>query len=256
MDAQLIAFTAVAAGMVAMPGADFTVVVRNALVSRRAGVACALGVAGGLLLHTALAVAGVAAVLAAVPALFRTLQFLGGVYVLYLGVRTLDGLRRRRARDPERRRDRERARERSAVPGGTPYGGVVSGGAVSGRTVPGGAASGGIVSGGAVSGVPGDRSSPLRQGFVTNALNPKAPITFLSLLPQFVPAGSPAMPRTLVLALIVVALALVWFPAVALLVDRLGRWLRGPRAARAVEGVTGSALTVLGLVLLLEPLTA
>ncbi|QIY61468.1 LysE family translocator [Streptomyces sp. RPA4-2] len=223
MDAQLIAFTGVAAGMVAMPGADFTVVVRNALVSRRAGVACALGVAGGLLLHTTLAVAGVAAVLAAVPALFRTLQLLGGAYVLYLGVRTLDGLRRQR--DPEPGRERP----------------VVSGGTLSGEAVAAG---------------PGDGSRPLRQGFVTNALNPKAPITFLSLLPQFVPAGSPAMPRTLVLALIVVAVALVWFPAVALLVDRLGRWLRRPRAARAVEAVTGSALTVLGLVLLLEPLTA
>ncbi|MFG2475633.1 LysE family translocator [Streptomyces fagopyri] len=276
MDAQLIAFTGVAAGMVAMPGADFTVVVRNALVSRRAGVACALGVAGGLLLHTALAVAGVAAVLTAVPALFRTLQFLGGVYVLYLGVRTLDGLRRQRGREPARRRDRERARERPAVRGGTPSGGTVlsgaacggtvssgaacggtvSSGAACGGTVSSGAACGGTVSGEAAFGVPGDGSRPLRQGFVTNALNPKAPITFLSLLPQFVPAGSPAMPRTLVLALIVVALALVWFPVVALLVDRLGRWLRGPRAARAVEGVTGSALTVLGLVLLLEPLTA
>lgn len=96
MDAQLIAFTGVAAGMVAMPGADFTVVVRNALVSRRAGVACALGIAGGLLVHTALAVAGVAAVLTAVPTLFRTLQLLGGGYVLYLGLRTLHSLYRPR----------------------------------------------------------------------------------------------------------------------------------------------------------------
>lgn len=203
MDTQLIAFTAVAAGMVAMPGADFTVVVRNALVSRRAGVTCALGIAGGLLLHTALAVAGVAAVLTAVPALFRALQLLGGAYVLFLGVRTLRSLGRVRETDSEP---------------------MVSG------------------------------ARPLRQGFVTNALNPKAPITFLSLLPQFVPAGSPAMPRTLLLAVIVVVLALVWFPAVALLVDRLGRWLRRPRAARAVETVTGTALTVLGLVLLSEPL--
>jgi threonine/homoserine/homoserine lactone efflux protein len=203
MDAQLIAFTGVAAGMVAMPGADFTVVVRNALVSRRAGVACALGITGGLLLHTALAVAGVAAVLTAVPALFRALQLLGGAYVLYLGVRTLRSLGR-----PRR----------------------------------------------AVADEAGPDARPLRQGFVTNALNPKAPITFLSLLPQFVPAGSPALPRTLLLALIVVVLALVWFPAMALLVDRLGRWLRRPRAARAVEAVTGTALTVLGLVLLLEPL--
>lgn len=46
MDAQLIAFTGVAAGMVALPGADFTVVVRNALASRTAGLATALGVAG------------------------------------------------------------------------------------------------------------------------------------------------------------------------------------------------------------------
>jgi threonine/homoserine/homoserine lactone efflux protein len=201
MDTQLAAFTGVAAGMVAMPGADFTVVVRNALVSRRAGVACALGVAGGLLVHTALAVAGVAAVLTAVPALFRALQLLGGAYVLYLGVRTLRSLGRPREAEAEE---------------------TTSGG------------------------------RPLRQGFVTNALNPKAPITFLSLLPQFVPAGSPAMPRTLLLALIVVVLALVWFPAVALLVDRLGRWLRRPRAARAVEAVTGGALTLLGVVLVLE----
>ncbi|WP_405538916.1 LysE family translocator [Streptomyces sp. NBC_00075] len=203
MDAQLIAFTGVAAGMVAMPGADFTVVVRNALVSRRAGVACALGITGGLLLHTALAVAGVAAVLTAVPALFRALQLLGGAYVLYLGARTLWSLRGRRAEVADE--------ARAAV-------------------------------------------RPMRQGFVTNALNPKAPITFLSLLPQFVPAGAPALPRTLLLALIIVALALVWFPAVAILVDRLGRWLRRPRAARAVEAVTGTALTVLGALLLLEPL--
>jgi threonine/homoserine/homoserine lactone efflux protein len=203
MDGQIVAFTGVAAGMVAMPGADFTVVVRNALVSRRAGLACALGVAGGLLLHTALAVAGVAAVLTAVPALFRALQLLGGGYVVYLGVRTLLELRE--------------ARTESVVEGDA-------------------------------------GARPLRQGFVTNALNPKAPITFLSLLPQFVPAGSSALPRTLSLALIVVVLALVWFPVVALLVDRLGRWLRRPRAARAVGAVTGSALTALGVLLLAEPL--
>ncbi|MFJ6834034.1 LysE family translocator [Streptomyces sp. NPDC091209] len=241
MDAQLIAFTGVAAGMVAMPGADFTVVVRNALVSRRAGVACALGIAGGLLLHTALAVAGVAAVLTAVPALFRTLQLLGGVYVLYLGLRTLRALGRPRG---------PAAHGVGPLPGAAVV--AVGAGPLPGTLMAEGA---GTRPGGAVvAGAAGPGARPLRQGFVTNALNPKAPVTFLSLLPQFVPAGSPAMPRTLLLALIVVVLALVWFPAVALLVDRLGRWLREPRAARAVEAVTGGALTVLGLVLLLEPL--
>ncbi|MFF4548747.1 LysE family translocator [Streptomyces sp. NPDC001435] len=206
MDGQLIAFTGIAAGMVAMPGADFTVVVRNALVSRRAGIACALGIAGGLLVHTALVAAGVATVLVAVPPLFRALQLLGGAYVLYLGGRTLWSLRQPQGGDTD---------------SGTP-----------------------------------SAANPLRQGFMTNALNPKASLTFLSLLPQFVPAGSAALPRTLLLALIVIGLTLVWFPTVALLVDRLGRWLRRPRAAMALRSATGVALTVLGAALLLEPLLA
>ncbi|WP_329143176.1 LysE family transporter [Streptomyces sp. NBC_01456] len=222
MDGQLMAFTGVAAGMVTMPGADFAVVVRNALDSRRAGVATAVGVAGGLLVHTAVAVAGLAAVLVAVPALFGAVQLLGGGYLLYLGARALTAALRRPAAttDP------------TAAP---------------------------------AEGAPGDDSHPaaplgtarsLRQGFLANALNPKAPVLFLSLLPQFVPAGQPALPRTLLLATLVVAMALVWFPAVALLVDRLGTWLRRPRVARALEATTGALLTALGGVLLVEVVLA
>ncbi|MEU4028332.1 LysE family translocator [Streptomyces anulatus] len=217
MDAQLIAFTGVAAGMVALPGADFTVVVRNALASRTAGLATALGVAGGLLMHTALAVAGLAAVLVTMPVLFRTVQLLGGAYVLYLGISALYAIRRRPSRDgsgsPSGAREDEPGRP-----------------------------------------VPREFGRALRQGFLTNALNPKAPVLFLSLLPQFVPHGQPPLPRTLLLAALVVVLALIWFPAVALLVDRLGRWLRRPRTARAIEGGSGVALTGLGLALVTGPL--
>ncbi|MEV0577313.1 LysE family translocator [Streptomyces sp. RTGN2] len=211
MDAQLTAFVGVAAGMVALPGADFTVVVRNALASRSAGVATALGVAGGLLVHTALAVAGLAAVLVAVPVLFRTVQLLGGAYVLYLGIGALLAARRRP--EPGSGPDEETGARATKGTG-----------------------------------------QALRQGFLTNALNPKAPVLFLSLLPQFVPDGAAPLPRTLLLAAIVVLLALIWFPAVALLVDRLGRWLRRPRTARAIEGGSGAALTALGLVLVTGPL--
>ncbi|MFJ5886956.1 LysE family translocator [Streptomyces californicus] len=213
MDAQLIAFTGVAAGMVALPGADFTVVVRNALASRTVGLAAALGVAGGLLVHTALAVAGLAAVLVTLPVLFRTVQLLGGAYVLYLGISALYALRRRSGQSEE-----------------------------------------GTADDGAGRPAPREFGRALRQGFLTNALNPKAPVLFLSLLPQFVPHGQPPLPRTLLLAAVVVVLALIWFPAVALLVDRLGRWLRRPRTARVVEGGSGVALTGLGLALVTGPL--
>ncbi len=211
MDATLLAFTLLAAGLVALPGADFAVVVRGALASRKAGLACAFGIAAGLLLHTVLAVAGVAAVLAALPTLFRTLQLIGAAYVLHLGVQALRSLRRP-------------------------------------RTAPGSDT-------GAPAAVPQlSAAAALRQGFLTNALNPKASITFLSILPQFVPDQGSALPRTLLLAAIVVVLALLWFPMVALLVDRLGRFLRRPRTARIVEAATGVALTALGLGLLIAPL--
>lgn len=213
MDPQLTAFVGVATAMVALPGADFTVVVRNALASRAAGVATALGVAGGLLVHTALAVAGLAAVLVAVPVLFRIIQLLGGAYVLYLGIGALYAARRGARQNAE------------AGPDEADGGQAAMG---TGRA--------------------------LRQGFLTNALNPKAPVLFLSLLPQFVPAGAAPLPRTLLLAAIVVVLALIWFPVVALLVDRLGRWLRRPRTARAIEGGSGAALTALGLALVTGPL--
>ncbi|MEW1748659.1 LysE family transporter [Streptomyces angustmyceticus] len=217
MDGQLIAFTGVAAGMVAMPGADFAVVVRNALDSRRAGVAAAVGVAGGLLVHTALAVAGLAAVLVAVPALLGAVQLLGGGYLLYLGARALAAVVRR--------------------PPATTDGTADPAGAPAGSCRP--------------PALLGTMQS-LRQGFLTNALNPKAPVLFLSLLPQFVPAGAPALPRTLLLATMIVVIALVWFPLVALLVDRLGAWLRRPSVARALEATTGALLTVLGGILLVE----
>ncbi|MFF9578363.1 LysE family translocator [Streptomyces rubiginosohelvolus] len=221
MDAQLIAFTGVAAGMVALPGADFTVVVRNALASRTAGLASAFGVAGGLLVHTALAVAGLAAVLVTMPVLFRTVQLLGGAYVLYLGLSALYAIRRRPAQNG--------SGTPSVAPEGAPEGDPERP-------------------------APREFGRALRQGFLTNALNPKAPVLFLSLLPQFVPDGQPPLPRTLLLAALVVVLALIWFPAVALLVDRLGRWLRRPRTARAIEGGSGVALTGLGLALVTGPL--
>lgn len=48
----------------------------------------------------------------------------------------------------------------------------------------------------------------------------------------------------------VVLLALIWFPAVALLVDRLGRRLRRPAAW---GGTTGTLVVGLGAVLLIGP---
>ncbi|SFE49933.1 Threonine/homoserine/homoserine lactone efflux protein [Actinacidiphila alni] len=211
MDTGLWAFAAVAAGMIVLPGADFAVVVRGALRSRTDGVATGVGIAAGLLVHTTLAVVGLAAVLVAEPRLFHALQVLGGGYLALLGVRSL------------------RAAARPAA--------------------------GPVPDGAGTAAAPDGRLRALRHGFLTNALNPKAPVLFLSLLPQFVPPGHAALPRTMLLGAIVVAMGLFWFPTVAVCADLLGRYLRRPGAARLIEGLCGAMLLGLGAVLLVESLT-
>src|SRR5690348_12693030 len=89
LDAKLLAFAWVAAGMIMLPGADFTVVVRNAVSDRMQGAMAAIGVVCGLVLHTTLAVAGLAAVVAASPAALVAIRYSGALYLLYLGGRAL-----------------------------------------------------------------------------------------------------------------------------------------------------------------------
>lgn len=70
------------------PGPSFLMVARTALgVSRRSGLAAALGMGIGAALFAILGLLGLRALLAAVPALHLGLKLLGGVYLLYLGFR-------------------------------------------------------------------------------------------------------------------------------------------------------------------------
>jgi threonine/homoserine/homoserine lactone efflux protein len=90
---------------------------------------------------------------------------------------------------------------------------------------------------------PRRRTAFLRQGFLSNALNPKVALFFVTLLPQFISAGS-GSPRgeALVLSAIFAGLFVAWFGLYALAVDRLGQWLRRPRVKARIEQVTGLLL--------------
>lgn len=91
-------------------------------------------------------------------------------------------------------------------------------------------------------------SSYLRQGFLSNALNPKVALFFLTFLPQFLSAegGSPRL-QALMLSTIFATLYLAWFGLYVATVDRLGRWLRLPRVTARIEQVTGTLLVVVAV---------
>jgi threonine/homoserine/homoserine lactone efflux protein len=82
--------TGVLALLTLVPGPDMAVVTRRALLGGRSdGLRTALGVAAGLLVWGALAVAGLTALLAASPRVYLAVKLLGVAYLLLLGVRAL-----------------------------------------------------------------------------------------------------------------------------------------------------------------------
>ncbi len=87
---QLLAFLVAAILVTATPGPDNLMVLAVGMSrGRRHGIAFGLGCALGCLSHTALAVAGVSALLAASPLAFTVLRVAGGAYLIVLGVQAL-----------------------------------------------------------------------------------------------------------------------------------------------------------------------
>jgi len=84
------------------------------------------------------------------------------------------------------------------------------------------------------------------QGFLTNILNPKVAIFYLTFLPQFISPGERVLTRSLMLASIHIAMGLIWLTAYAWFIDRLGTVLTRPAVKVRLERVTGGLLIALG----------
>ncbi|MEU4625438.1 LysE family translocator [Actinoplanes sp. NPDC023801] len=93
---QMASYAAVVTLGAASPGPDFAVVTRYAALSGRIpGVAAAAGVATGMAVNTALAIAGVGALVAASQTLYTAVKLIGAAYLVYLAIRILLSLRQR-----------------------------------------------------------------------------------------------------------------------------------------------------------------
>jgi threonine/homoserine/homoserine lactone efflux protein len=86
----------------------------------------------------------------------------------------------------------------------------------------------------------------LRQGFVTNVLNPKVALFFLALLPQFIDADAANKTAAfLFLGAWAVAQGALFLVAFVLLVAPLQRWQPRPSATRALNLAGGSLFALL-----------
>jgi threonine/homoserine/homoserine lactone efflux protein len=145
----------------ATPGVDLLFTLTRTLqYGVRAGVAAALGINAGCVVHTLAAAFGLAAVLAASAGAFTVVKWAGAAYLAWLAW----GMLRTAWQGPTA--GMGSAAHASATAPATPTAGAAA--------MPGSGATAPTF--GAI----------FRQGLLTNALNPKVALFFLALLPQFI----------------------------------------------------------------------
>ncbi|MET9615636.1 LysE family translocator [Kitasatospora indigofera] len=92
----------------------------------------------------------------------------------------------------------------------------------------------------------------LRQGFLSNALNPKVALFFVTFLPQFLPETGRTLGSALKFSVVFVLLYLMWFSLYTVTVDRFGAFLRRPVVRQRIERSTGALLIAFGIRLALQ----
>jgi len=107
----------------------------------------------------------------------------------------------------------------------------------------------------ATAGVPlAQAPAAFRAGMLTNLLNPKVGVFYVTLLPQFIPAGAPVLPASLLLAGIHATEGILWLAGITLAVSRASAVMQRPSVRRGLERVTGVVLIGFGARVALERL--
>ena len=202
------------------PGPDTAFIVGQSVAhGRRAGLMSALGISAGCVVHTVALALGLSALIAASASAFMLIKIVGAAYLIFLGVRMIVATLRA-----------------SAARGNADDAGRAAPSAVR---------------------KPATRPSARRtfaQGFITNVLNPKVVLFFLSFLPQFVSLDSASKGWAFaVLGGVMIAISTIYNGSVAWLAGSITDRMRGaPRVKAWLERSVGAAFIALGARLVLS----
>lgn len=197
---SLVTFTLAALVVVLLPGPDTLVVVSNLLRGgRRQAARTTMGVLTGLSVWVLTAVLGLSAVLRASHDGYLGLRIAGGIYLIYMGLKSL------------RSKDQATLAPRRPLLG-----------------------------------------HGYRAGLLTDLLNPKVGVFFVTFLPGFVPRGYSLAWTSLLYGALFVCMTGLYFVVLLSASGFVTRWLASVRWRRRVDRCVGVVLIGFGLRLGLE----
>jgi threonine/homoserine/homoserine lactone efflux protein len=236
----LFPFLGVVALLTVTPGPDMLLVVRNGLsAGSRAAWLTGLGCCLGISIHATAAVLGLSAILAASATAYTVVKLAGAAYLAYLGIRML--ISALMSVDPAEDSEVAAVPGAAAVPEATVAGATAA--TVAAAPLP---------TTDDVRTAPRTGAAVFRQGLITNLLNPKIALLFLTLLPQFVAHDEPRLRTTATLAVIFLAVAVVWWRTFSFAIGPISRVLRDGPARRVLDGLAGSALLAISAAVALD----
>lgn len=97
-----------------------------------------------------------------------------------------------------------------------------------------------------------ENKSCFRQGFLTDILNPKVAIFFLSFFPQFVEPGNDTFVPFLMMGITFTLLSAIWLVIYIYLLHHISAFMKKPLAKNIIEGITGTIIIGFGIKLAFE----
>ncbi|SFH41150.1 resistance to homoserine/threonine (RhtB) family protein [Priestia megaterium] len=193
--------------LIILPGPDTAIMTKNTLtVGKQGGFKTMLGICCALSIHTLTAIVGLSAIIAKSALLFSIFKYIGAVYLIYLGIKSLWTWRNKNTTETIEPIAKSKYKNESSF----------------------------------------------KQGFLTNLLNPKIAVFFLTFLPQFVNPESHTFMPFLILGIIYIVLTIVWYLFYIYLLNQISSFMKKPKTQKVIEGITGTILIGFGIKLALE----
>ncbi|MFL0498853.1 LysE family translocator [Priestia megaterium] len=193
--------------LIILPGPDTAIMTKNTLtVGKQGGFKTMLGICCALSIHTLTAIVGLSAIIAKSALLFSIFKYIGAIYLIYLGIKSLWALRNKNTTETIEPIAKSKYKNESSF----------------------------------------------KQGFLTNLLNPKIAVFFLTFLPQFVNPESHTFMPFLILGITYIVLTVVWYLFYIYLLNQISSFMKKPKTQKVIEGITGTILIGFGIKLALE----